>query len=107
MNMYDATEQAYKNGYSDGLRDAQNAKDLCENCVCLPVCGVYRATGGTTQCKFHQVENTGRWILKWHIDPDGDYKLYHCSECDTPNARERNYCNECGARMRGVDKCGI
>ena len=31
MNMYDATEQAYKNGYEDGHRDAVNKIVSCHN----------------------------------------------------------------------------
>jgi hypothetical protein len=44
----------------------------------------------------------GRWIEHTHDDGDGvGYILYHCSLCDTPDARERNYCRECGAKMDG------
>lgn len=44
----------------------------------------------------------GEWVLKLHDDPRGDFGLYHCSECDSPNARQRNFCQECGAKMRNV-----
>lgn len=44
----------------------------------------------------------GRWILKEHPAPYGGYHLFHCSECDEPNAREKNYCPNCGAKMDGV-----
>ena len=43
----------------------------------------------------------GRWIEKEHEAPYGGYHLFHCSECDSPNARKRNYCPECGAKMDG------
>ena len=43
----------------------------------------------------------GRWIEKEYCEPFGGYYLFHCSECDAPNARERNYCPNCGADMRG------
>ncbi len=42
----------------------------------------------------------GHWIYKPYVDEE-DLWLYHCSECDTPNARERNYCQFCGAVMDG------
>ena len=41
----------------------------------------------------------GRWIVKEHSAPYGGYHLFHCSECDEPNAREKNYCPNCGAKM--------
>ena len=42
----------------------------------------------------------GRWIEKEYVDePYGGYYLFHCSECGFPNARERNYCPNCGAKM--------
>ena len=42
----------------------------------------------------------GHWIYKQYED-DGALWLYHCSGCGTPNARERNYCQYCGAMMDG------
>jgi hypothetical protein len=44
----------------------------------------------------------GEWLLTLHEDPRGDFSLYHCSECDSPNARQRNFCPECGAKMRNT-----
>ena len=44
----------------------------------------------------------GRWIVKEHSAPYGGFHLFHCSECDSPNAQERNYCPNCGADMREV-----
>lgn len=41
----------------------------------------------------------GRWIEKEHKDERGDYILLHCSLCDEPNARKKNYCPNCGAKM--------
>ena len=42
----------------------------------------------------------GHWVYK-PMEGEDNLWLYHCSECDTPNARERNYCNYCGAIMDG------
>lgn len=40
------------------------------------------------------------WIYKPY-EGDELIWLYHCSKCGTPNVRERNYCNSCGAVMDG------
>ena len=42
----------------------------------------------------------GYWIYKPY-EGDKSLWLYHCSKCGTPNARERNYCQFCGAVMDG------
>jgi hypothetical protein len=42
----------------------------------------------------------GNWIAHQHDDGYGVYVLFHCSECDCPNANKRNYCPECGAKMK-------
>ena len=41
----------------------------------------------------------GEWIEREHRDERGDYVLFHCSRCDEPNARKKNYCPNCGAKM--------
>jgi hypothetical protein len=41
----------------------------------------------------------GRWIGCWHYHPQGGYHLWHCSKCDAPSVRKRNYCYECGVKM--------
>lgn len=42
----------------------------------------------------------GNWIARQHDDGFGPYVLFHCSKCDCPNANKRNYCPECGAKMK-------
>ena len=42
---------------------------------------------------------TCHWIERLHEDTRGDYYLWHCSRCDNPSARKRNFCAECGAKM--------
>lgn len=42
----------------------------------------------------------GNWVYK-PFEGDETLYLYHCSECDTPSAMERNYCNNCGTIMDG------
>jgi hypothetical protein len=69
MNEHDVSEQAYRNGYSAGYAAG-------------------RRSAGESK--------SGRWIPRMY---DNSYILYHCSECCAPNARERNYCHNCGAKM--------
>ena len=42
----------------------------------------------------------GHWVYKPYEGDDMIW-LYHCSVCQSPNARERNFCNTCGAVMDG------
>lgn len=82
MNIYDATEIAYKNGYEQGWNKGY---DL-----------------GLQDAIKH-----GRWILG-HVEPGyftpGGNRPWICSECgnieswhlDKP---ETNYCSHCGAKM--------
>ena len=42
----------------------------------------------------------GHWIYK-PLEEDSTLWLYHCSNCDSLSARERNYCYECGTVMDG------
>lgn len=99
MKWYDAAEMAYHNGYEAGFNDgkkAQNEQSICDDCVCLPVCGIYSATGGVARCKYKVNRGLhGKWICK----EDETLMLYHCSLCDAPSARECPYCRECGAQM--------
>lgn len=46
----------------------------------------------------------GRWEPRMQDDGYGEYLLYFCSECGavSPNTT-RNYCQNCGARMRGAE----
>jgi hypothetical protein len=79
------------------LIDANALMDLARNHV-----------GGTVDCndiaRFPTVDAApvvhGRWIERRHEGMGGGwYLLFHCSECDTPSARPRNYCSFCGAKM--------
>lgn len=47
----------------------------------------------------------GRWIERQHDCVGGGwFTLFHCSECDTPSAKPRNFCSFCGAKMDGERK---
>ena len=53
MDLFYATETAYKNGYEKGYADAKGANtEICKVCVCKPVCAVFNATGGVAQCRY-------------------------------------------------------
>lgn len=80
MNIHDATEKAYRNGYAKGREDAL-AADVVE-------------------------VRHGEWIEK---DDGWGGVLYTCSACrcdwttidGTPFENNMRYCPECGAKMDG------
>ena len=75
------------------------AEGICGDCACIPVCGIYSATGGVAQCKYMISRDLyGEWIYK-SCETDEALMLYHCSLCNTPSARKYPYCRECGAKM--------
>ena len=47
-----------------------------------------------------QPVHRGHWIEKTGFDGWGD-NIYTCSECDTTEYVESNYCPNCGAELRG------
>lgn len=49
-------------------------------------------------CPHFKYEVSGQWIYK-PFEGDPSLWLYHCSECDTPSANKRNYCQYCGVKM--------
>ena len=71
---------------------------ICDTCLCKPVCGRYIATGGVNKCVDAIVEKRGQWIYKPYLG-DEEIWLYHCSECDSPNANAHNFCPHCGTKM--------
>lgn len=47
------------------------------------------------------VERTySAWELKTMDDGYGEYQLYVCNRCGACTARKRNFCPDCGAKMR-------
>ena len=77
---------------------------MCDNCLCKPVCSIFRATGGNVKACEHRVEERrGVWVRV----PSSDMmtgKAYKCSRCDKMRYGSYlpNYCQCCGADMRGV-----
>ena len=73
MNIHDATEQAYKNGYRQGKQDA--------------------VKHGRWEERMYSelIEETGEY---W------EDVYYYCTNCDAPNfTDEAPYCPNCGAKM--------
>ena len=62
MDLFNATETAYKNGYDNGYEkgyaDAKGADgEICKICVCKQVCAIFNATGGVAQCRYFHRED--------------------------------------------------
>lgn len=77
---------------------------MCNNCIHKIVCSKYIATGGVKNCEHHREERKGRWIPV----PSSDMmtgKAYKCSECNKMRygSYMPNYCQCCGADMRGAE----
>ena len=85
------------------MESSKKITNLCPHCACSAVCSIYRAVGEVERCKHFIDGRTGHWILRWHIDPNGDYKLLHCSRCDAPSARRKRFCYDCGIKMEIED----
>lgn len=71
--------------------------ELCEECVCAPVCSIFRATGGLARCVMFRSSRTGKWVVR----PSNPEQVY-CSECAmilAGVARGFFYCPNCGAKM--------
>ena len=77
----------------------------CTQCVCNPICDIYKATGGVNECKFfYEKKQTARWI-----EQDGlcccsacnwkAVRLYCCEEEGWVPLFAENYCPNCGAKM--------
>lgn len=74
----------------------------CKSCACCPTCDIFNAVGpeAVSRCDHYTpIVEVAQWIERLHEDARGDYHLWHCSRCDNPSARKRNFCAECGAKM--------
>lgn len=91
--------------------------ELCEECVCAPVCSIFRATGGLARCvmfRSSQVEVKPIVHARW-ISRPGTLGDWHCSNCEGALLYEVEsygggnyhdiktvwsaYCPHCGAQM--------
>lgn len=78
--------------------------NLCNNCIHKDVCSRWTATWGMKSCANFREERKGKWIAV----PSSDMmtgKAYKCSECNKMRYGSfmPNYCQNCGADMRGAD----
>lgn len=95
MNIHDATEQAYKNGYEKGAEDALNGARCIENMV-----AVLMPTIKEFAKRLLEEGKHGRWIY------GEEYTEYWCDcslcgnrewDCDERSAGA--FCRNCGAMM--------
>lgn len=106
MDLFNATERAYKNGYERGYADAKGANSkICKNCVCKPVCAIFNATGGVTICEYKcEVQNSVVYATKLPADEAIRVELTNvCSRCGTHMLLQDNVCPGCGAIMREAE----
>lgn len=73
--------------------------DLCAQCACKPVCGIYRAVGPTEKCHFYcQKKRSAHWEL-------GNEGRATCSGCNSTQKSVwsddyyQSFCGVCGAEM--------
>ena len=74
----------------------------CKDCVCRPVCAVYRATGGMKECRFYHAPDAYADRL------DADECVYvmltkMCSRCKCHMLPQDHVCPGCGAIMRETE----
>lgn len=71
---------------------------LCDDCVCQPVCSIYRATGYIIRCVYFHKDDVVR--AKWEQECRNRLR---CSRChkgfNTDYWFGRDYCSFCGAKM--------
>ena len=71
--------------------------DLCAQCACLPVCGIYRVVGPMERCHFHcRKKRSARWVKAECSEKNGNA---WCSACGCWEWDSCNYCPDCGAEM--------
>lgn len=83
--------------------------ELCEECVCAPVCSIFRATGGLARCvmfRSSRVETKPIVHARWIVESDDKgWKKHSCSNCGCFGRTDINvflnwdYCPHCGAQM--------
>ena len=83
-------------------------EELCQSCSHNLACSAWVRHGEMLyrdfayhigNCPYYDPVNQAEWIETEYNDSYAPYYLFHCSKCNTPNARERNYCPMCGAKM--------
>lgn len=82
MQNYEATEQAYKNGYEKGYADGK--KDSA----------VHGRWDKYRDDRFIGYDTKGRIQYRYVYS-------YYCNKCGLPAAKKYDYCPNCGAKMDG------
>lgn len=72
-------------------------KQICEQCVCAPVCETFRTTGGIAQCVyFYEKPVRAKWIRECR-------NRVYCSNCrkgfNTDVRQPERFCGNCGREM--------
>ena len=84
--------------------ESLKGKWICNQCVCLPVCSIFRATDGMTQCKyFYDRRGTAMWVIDYKKSwVNGQtYKVGHkCSNCGYFSKDPTSFCPHCGRSMK-------
>lgn len=88
MDIYTATEEAYKNGYNQVLKDS------------------YESIEAAYQNGLKDAVKHGHWIVEF--EPNGNPYCLHCSVCDDEFRRidvdtAYPYCPWCGAKMDNIE----
>lgn len=92
MKIHEATEQAYKNGYEDGKRDAENEIRILKQ----KRANIFEIANAYERGMAAAVKH-GRWVF----GTSNKHEWMKCSEClksQTPNGCFA-YCPNCGAKM--------
>lgn len=81
------------------LIDANQAQKIADNEIGGETASLIQYVLSHTPTIEAEPVRYGRWIAREYDDGFGPYKMYHCSECDTREAKKEKYCRECGVRM--------
>ena len=76
-----------------------NQNDACVGCVCVPVCAVYRATGGVVKCEHRHEEDC--YIHKVRAEAHQATMTMKCGRCGAYVLEQDHACPGCGAMFNG------
>lgn len=78
-------------------------KTICDECLCWPVCSIYRATNGVRHCKYFYAGSPHAKMVRAK-EPVSAVLTMQCSACGAAMINLDNYCPNCGAKMDLEDK---
>lgn len=77
---------------------------ICGDCACIPVCGIYSATGGVAQCKYKIDKKSHEYMIKTKAPAAESIMMtMSCGKCGCLMAEQDNVCPGCGAIARNSD----